>query len=117
MQTSGYPLARIKGVPRRPFFEKCRELRVTTRADHHLQRHILIARTLLALDSFTAKAKLRTGIRTLRDRHRHRTGDGWHRHSGAEHGLSETDRQLDLILSPSRRNSGWGATCTSISAS
>src|SRR6516162_8892176 len=98
MQSSGYPLTWVNGMPRRPFFEKCRELRITTAADHYLQRHILIARTLLALDSFAAKAQLRAGIRTLGDRHRHRAGDGRHGHSGAEHRLGKADGQFDVNI-------------------
>ena len=83
-----------------PALDELGQLGVAARADHHLQRHILVAGRIAAaspaVNALAAQPQPRAGIRTRRDRHRHRSGDGRHRHPRAEHRFGEADRQLDM---------------------
>ena len=85
----GHPPTRVEGVLRRPFFEKFRQLGIAASPITTFKVTYWSPAPLRALNALAAQAQLGAGIRALGDRHRHRPGDGRHRHPGAEHRLGQ----------------------------
>src|SRR5690242_5342286 len=95
-----HPAARIDGVLFGPVFEEFREVGIIARADHDLQRDVLVAGYFfalpLAMNASSAQPQPRAGGGAFRDRHRYGPGDGRHRHARAEQGFGKAGRQFQM---------------------